>query len=217
MEARKPETLPAPARPLGLRQPPADHDNLDDLLATFKPVTLAKIDAASLLDRSEAKFLLPRRLLLPILAELRGAYRVFAAGAPGARPVRASRYRTLYFDTQDLALYLRHHAGAAERYKVCTREYVDSRLAFVEVKHRVGLRPDFEPGHYVFVVVDGRQPGYSDGMSLDQLAALFEELGTKVAYDLDGGKTSQMTFGGTLVNKPTEGGRTTSDIIYIGE
>jgi len=75
----------------------------------------------------------------------------------------------------------------------------------------------YEPGHYVFVVVDGRQAGYSNGVSLDQLAALMEDLGVRVAYNLDGGKTSQMTFGDALVNQPTQGGRTTSDIIYIGE
>lgn len=74
-----------------------------------------------------------------------------------------------------------------------------------------------EPGHYIFVVVDGRQSGYSNGVSLDQLATLMSSLGAKVAYNLDGGKTSQMTFGDQLVNQPTQGGRTTSDIIYIGE
>ena len=74
-----------------------------------------------------------------------------------------------------------------------------------------------EPGHYVFVVVDGRQAGYSNGMTLAQLARLFEDLGAKVAYNLDGGKTSQMTFGPELVNHPSQGGRTTSDIIYVGE
>ena len=137
MNARKPETLPA--RPRGLRQPPADHDNLADLLATFEPITLAQMEDARLMDRSEAKFLLPRRLLVPVLAELRDAYRVFVPDC-GGRPLQpASRYRTLYFDTADLALYLRHHDGAKERYKVRTREYVDSHVAFVEVKHKVGV------------------------------------------------------------------------------
>jgi exopolysaccharide biosynthesis protein len=75
----------------------------------------------------------------------------------------------------------------------------------------------YEPGHYVFVVVDGRQAGYSNGMTLAQLAELFEELGAKVAYNLDGGKTSAMTFEGKLANQPTQGGRLTTDIVYIGE
>lgn len=75
----------------------------------------------------------------------------------------------------------------------------------------------YEPGHYVFVLVDGRQAGYSDGMTMAQLSALFEKLGCKVAYNLDGGKTSVMTFGDNVANQPTEGGRQSSDIIYIGE
>lgn len=75
----------------------------------------------------------------------------------------------------------------------------------------------FEPGHYAFVVVDGRQPGYSSGMTLTQLAALFEELGCKVAYNLDGGQTSEMVYGGRVVNQPYRGGRPVSDIIFVGE
>ena len=35
----------------------------------------------------------------------------------------------------------------------------------------------YEPGHYCFVVVDGRQKDYSRGMFLNELAQLFEQLG----------------------------------------
>jgi len=45
----------------------------------------------------------------------------------------------------------------------------------------------YEPGHYCFVVVDGRQKDYSRGMFLEELSQLFEQLGCKVAYNLDGG------------------------------
>ena len=48
----------------------------------------------------------------------------------------------------------------------------------------------YEPGHYCFVVIDGRQPGYSKGATLMQLAQLFESLGCKEAYNLDGGKSA---------------------------
>ena len=75
----------------------------------------------------------------------------------------------------------------------------------------------YEPGHYCFVVVDGRQKGYSDGISMDGLAKLFEELGCKVAYNLDGGQTSMMTFNGALVNQPFNDGRSCSDIVFICE
>lgn len=71
----------------------------------------------------------------------------------------------------------------------------------------------YEPGHYCFITVDGRQPGYSDGMSLAELSAVYEALGCKAAFNLDGGATAQMIFQGELVNKPYNGGRESSDII----
>lgn len=74
----------------------------------------------------------------------------------------------------------------------------------------------YEPGHYCFLVVDGRQEGYSyPGMSCAQMSVLFQELGCKAAYNLDGGKTSEMAFMGELFNKPVDGGRPVSDILYI--
>ncbi len=74
----------------------------------------------------------------------------------------------------------------------------------------------YEPGHYCFVVVDGRQED-SGGMTLTELAALMQELGCVRAYNMDGGNTSVMTAGGKLVNQPSNGGRETSDIIAIVE
>lgn len=75
----------------------------------------------------------------------------------------------------------------------------------------------FEPGHYCFVLVDGRQPGYSEGMTTKQLSALFAEKGCKAAYNLDGGQSAEMVFMGKTVNEPYNGGRDVSDIVYIAE
>ncbi len=75
----------------------------------------------------------------------------------------------------------------------------------------------YEPGHYCFVVVDGRQPGYSDGMDMAGLSQLMYDLGCKAAFNLDGGQSSEMAFMGKLVNQPYNGGRSTTDIIYAGE
>lgn len=72
-----------------------------------------------------------------------------------------------------------------------------------------------EPGHYKFVVVDGRDEGYSKGVTLSELAQIMKEEGCENAYNLDGGKSSAMVFQGEYVNQPADGGRTISDIIYI--
>lgn len=76
----------------------------------------------------------------------------------------------------------------------------------------------FEPGHYCFILVDGRQSGYSWGMNYSQFAQVFKDLGCTVAYNLDGGDTAVMTFNGAWQSHPQdEKPRDTSDILYIGE
>ena len=74
----------------------------------------------------------------------------------------------------------------------------------------------YEPGHYCFVTVDGRQ-SHSAGMMIPQLAKVFEGLGCKVAYNLDGGGTAVMMFDGDKISKQSNGGRALGDILLITE
>ena len=73
--------------------------------------------------------------------------------------------------------------------------------------------------HFVFVVVDGRSPGYSAGVTMTGLAEIMQDLGATTAYNLDGGGSSTMYFNGGLVNNPLGQNkeRGTSDILYIGQ
>mgnify|MGYP000860240113 CR=1 FL=1 len=75
-----------------------------------------------------------------------------------------------------------------------------------------------DDNHLVFVVVDGRSPGYSQGVTLTGLADIMLGLGATTAYNLDGGGSTTMYFNGSLVNNPLGTGteRGTSDILYIG-
>lgn len=73
-----------------------------------------------------------------------------------------------------------------------------------------------DDNHLVFVVVDGRQEGYSEGVTLPELADIMLSLGATTAYNLDGGGSSTMYFNGQVVNSPSNGGeRGTSDILYV--
>lgn len=74
----------------------------------------------------------------------------------------------------------------------------------------------YEPGHYCFVVVDGRQKDWSVGLDIQQLAQLFADLGCKAAYNLDGGASATMTFGGELINRQSKY-RQIGDILLIKE
>lgn len=69
----------------------------------------------------------------------------------------------------------------------------------------------------MLVTVDGRQAGYSVGMSLNELAAFLLELGAADAVNLDGGGSTTMFLDGKVVNKPSdkEGERSVSDAILV--
>ena len=75
----------------------------------------------------------------------------------------------------------------------------------------------YEPGHYCLLVVDGRQTGYSRGMFPEEMAALFESLGCKAAYNLDGGHCSFMTKGSEITSHPYRPGKQVSAGIFITE
>lgn len=59
--------------------------------------------------------------------------------------------------------------------------------------------------YYFFVVVDGRQPNLSLGMSLQDLAAYMIKLGCQHALNLDGGGSSTFWFYGNVMNFPCYG------------
>ncbi len=70
--------------------------------------------------------------------------------------------------------------------------------------------------HYVIIVVDGRSPGYSDGVSLSGLQQLFVQAGARTAFNLDGGGSSTLYFCGEVLNTPSSGHeRSVSDILYF--
>lgn len=65
------------------------------------------------------------------------------------------------------------------------------------------------------IVADGRQSGYSKGMTLIELQHLFLRYGAQTAINLDGG-LSEMWFNGSIVNRPSQGSeRRLSDILYF--
>lgn len=75
-----------------------------------------------------------------------------------------------------------------------------------------------EPGHYYLVEVEGTRTGYysgSRGMKMYELANLFESLGCKSAYNLDGGQSVGFAWMGELVSFRYD--RSIPDIIYVAD
>lgn len=82
---------------------------------------------------------------------------------------------------------------------------VTERPAFAAARHpRTALGYDAHQNLLWVVVVDGRQPGYSEGMTLPEIAGLMEALGVKEALNLDGGGSSVMVLRGVAVSRPSD-------------
>ncbi len=66
----------------------------------------------------------------------------------------------------------------------------------------IGVTAD---GSVLLVVVDGRQPKWSIGASMDEFARIMQGLGAVNALNLDGGGSSEMVVQGEIVNRPSDG------------
>ena len=104
---------------------------LERLLTHFSPISLEEMDSITLQDRLDTKFILPEEMLLPVLESIQKDYQVLTIDGN-----RINHYRTIYFDTPDFRLFNLHVNGNAERYKVRSREYLDTGKTFFEVKHK---------------------------------------------------------------------------------
>jgi hypothetical protein len=60
-------------------------------------------------------------------------------------------------------------------------------------------------GRIILVVIDGRQPGWSRGVTLLQFARIMNGLGAETAMNLDGGGSSEMVVKDKVVNRPSDG------------
>jgi len=101
------------------------------VLRRFMPISLTQMRNVALLRRVDTKYVLNEAQLYQALTRLTADYDVLEIEGR-----RLHCYRTLYFDTPDFALYRQHHDGRRDRYKVRSRVYVDSDLAFLEVKRK---------------------------------------------------------------------------------
>lgn len=88
----------------------------------------------------------------------------------------------------------------------------DSKVGVANPRSVIGY---YAPGHYCFVLVDGRS-SQSKGLAMTPLSRFMSELGCKQAYNLDGGQSAMMYFRGEIITEPYNGGRKISDIVYIG-
>ncbi len=104
---------------------------IEDKLQLFDTITLAEMEKVKLMNRVDTKFLVTTEQLMEILDRIHDRYFVqFNDGR------RIADYNTLYYDTPDLKMYIAHHNRKLNRQKLRARIYVDSGIAFCEVKNK---------------------------------------------------------------------------------
>ena len=111
------------------------------IINSYAPISLNEMADVALLNRTDTKYVMTTGTLLAALRHLNNDYRVLEVNG-----ARLHHYQTLYFDTADFTLYQHHHAGASNRYKVRSRAYVESDLAFFEVKRKTNKKRTIKKG-----------------------------------------------------------------------
>lgn len=104
---------------------------LGEVISSLEPITLEEMDSVKLMDRTDTKFIFHRSRLPEILDEIKDYYRMLEINT-----IRNNDYETLYYDTENFELYLRHHNEKNNRYKIRYRKYVNSNLHFFEIKFK---------------------------------------------------------------------------------
>ncbi|MFM1653316.1 phosphodiester glycosidase family protein [Brevibacillus sp. B_LB10_24] len=75
----------------------------------------------------------------------------------------------------------------------------------------------FSNGDLLFIVIDGRRQGWSNGVTLEEAQNKLLEFKVRDAYNLDGGGSSAFYYKGKILNRPSDGRErpVTSNIVIL--
>jgi hypothetical protein len=97
----------------------------------YSPVTLEDIEKWALLNRIDTKYVFPGEHLCSVLKSLQQHYHILEIEGH-----KIFTYHNLYFDTGNFDMFLDHHNGKLNRYKIRFREYVETQTRFLEIKFK---------------------------------------------------------------------------------
>lgn len=104
---------------------------IEDIIRSFEPISLAQMESVKLMNRIDTKYAVSMAVLPLILEAAKADY--FVQEIDGQR---IATYDTMYYDTDTLDMYVRHHDRQLVRQKIRIRQYVDSNLTFLEIKRK---------------------------------------------------------------------------------
>lgn len=112
-------------------------ESTQSILEQFDKIHLEEMDRVQLMNRVDTKFTFSSDQLLLILPTLKDHYKVLEVEG-----FLLSEYESLYYDNEGHKNYLDHHKQLRDRFKVRFRKYVNSNIAFLEIKHKKNGRTE---------------------------------------------------------------------------
>lgn len=101
------------------------------ILEQMTPIGLNEMSAVRFMNRVDQKYMASTNQLEHLLARISDQYYVQQVAGNTLAP-----YRTLYFDTSDLAMYTKHHNQKLNRQKLRVRTYRSTNTTFFEIKDK---------------------------------------------------------------------------------
>lgn len=107
--------------------------SISQIVNSMSQISLKEMDGASLMKRTDTKFIIHENQLISVLETIKNDYKVLEINRD-----RIMTYSSLYFDTKVKKFYNDHHNGKINRTKIRIRNYVESKLFFLEIKQKDG-------------------------------------------------------------------------------
>jgi len=105
--------------------------DLKKIIDGFAAISLSDMDSVKLMQRVDMKFVLSINQLPLLLKKALVDYFILEI-----KGIREQIYETTYYDTNDYQMYVLHHNGKKNRFKIRVRKYVSSDIEFLEVKRK---------------------------------------------------------------------------------
>ena len=106
-------------------------ERIKDIVYSFEPISLDEMEGVKLMNRIDTKYVVSKSMVPAILDAARVGYYVQEVEGK-----RVAMYETVYYDTEGVDMYMRHHDKQLVRQKIRVRQYVDSKLTFLEIKRK---------------------------------------------------------------------------------
>jgi hypothetical protein len=169
--------------------------SFDNILPSFRSISLEEMDNVRLMNRQDTKFVMTIDQFAGVMEDMIPHYRILEI-----ENERQFSYDSIYFDEEALDLYNAHQRGLTDRYKVRFRKYINSNLAFLEVKHKKKGRtdkqrilvdeigPELSKEQLNFIAQTGLEPHHLEAVlsnRFNRLTFVSDELNERLTVDFD--------------------------------